>query len=197
MSSDFSNLALAFGATIALVSMLFGVHTWRKYKDAPMTREELLSQRVADLTATVRTLQRDHVDDTKRIEILEKKLFASDAKIARLEAEVEHYRAVLPAKVAYKPRKLSGEQMRVLRLALLDCYTSEADWSELLAWIDKNLDAVATGDNLYEIVAKVLAAANTEGWMAELLRAAAVNRPNNLALKALTDQLLTALGITP
>jgi hypothetical protein len=59
------------------------------------------------------------------------------------------------------------------------------------------LDGVATGDNLYEIVAKVLAAAKTEGWSAELLRAAAVNRPNNQALKTLMDQLLTALGITP
>jgi hypothetical protein len=60
--------------------------------------------------------------------------------------------------------KLSGQQRKGLREALIDAFPTKSLLQQLLSFeLEKNLDAIAGGNNLQEIVFNLITAAETQG----------------------------------
>jgi hypothetical protein len=89
--------------------------------------------------------------------------------------------------------KLTGVQYQQLTDALLDAY-SLARLREMVRFrLERNLDAIALGDDLREIVFRLIAAAEAEGWTDRLLLAARESNPGNPQLLAFAQQF----GLAP
>ncbi|GAA6618387.1 hypothetical protein NUACC26_041980 [Scytonema sp. NUACC26] len=56
--------------------------------------------------------------------------------------------------------------------------------------LDRNLEAIAGGDNLREIVFKLIQTAEAQGWVEDLIRAARELNPGNLLLRDIAQELL-------
>ena len=80
--------------------------------------------------------------------------------------------------------RLTGQQYRQFTEALLEAFTLQR-LSEMVRFrLDKNLDAIALGDDQREIVFKLIGAAEAEGWTDQLLLAAREANPGSPALLA-------------
>jgi len=91
--------------------------------------------------------------------------------------------------------KLTGQQYQQLSKALLDAFPTPATLAEMVRFrIEKNLYTIAIGDDLKEIVFKLLRTAEAEGWIAHLIVAARESNPGNPALLAFSQQLGMAPG---
>ena len=198
MNAELSLLALFIGLLTFGASGAFGWYTLQQRRHLPETLEDQLRQQVRELNATIKTLQRHLAEDAQRMEQMETRLqsserhaFEQSMKIRILEAELTHYRAVLPQKVAYKPHKLTADDLKTLRSGLLDTYTTIGQWRSLLGDIDHNLDAISVEDNLEDIVTTVLRTANDEGWILKLMTEAAAGRMHVTALRELVAELTT------
>ncbi|MEM7554252.1 MAG: effector-associated domain EAD1-containing protein [Cyanobacteria bacterium P01_A01_bin.84] len=88
--------------------------------------------------------------------------------------------------------KLSGEQRKKLRQGLLSAYPSIA---ELKIMVDDelghNLDVIAGGNNLQEVVFNLIKTSEAQGWLEDLIRAAIEANPGNSDLKAIAEELLS------
>lgn len=79
--------------------------------------------------------------------------------------------------------RLSGQQVQGIQKALLDAFPTVAALDQmLLVYLDRHRQQIALGDDLEEIVFKVIGRAETESWTAELLAGARTANPPNDAL---------------
>lgn len=93
---------------------------------------------------------------------------------------------------------LSHTQYQQLLQILLKAYPTKARFVRLLKlWLDIDLDSIALGDDLTEIVFKVIQDAESRGWTAQLFLAARADNTNNAQLVALAQQLNLAPTGTP
>ncbi|OKH34387.1 hypothetical protein NIES2101_39065 [Calothrix sp. HK-06] len=86
---------------------------------------------------------------------------------------------------------LSGQQSKKLQDALIDAFPNPASLEQMLLHeLDKNLRAIAGEGSLEDIVFNLIKAANSQGWVEDLVRAACKENPGNLKLKAIAQELL-------
>ncbi|NJN11049.1 MAG: hypothetical protein HC815_24925 [Richelia sp. RM1_1_1] len=77
-------------------------------------------------------------------------------------------------------RKLTSQQREELKNALISAFPSKSKLKMLLSYqLDKNLDAIAMGDNLEEIVFNLIETASAEGWLDKLIKGARKSNPGN------------------
>ncbi len=91
--------------------------------------------------------------------------------------------------------KLTGQQYQQLTTALLMAFPTPIKLAEMVQYrIGKNLYTIAIGDDLEEIVFKLIRTAEAEGWIAHLIIAARESNPGNPALLAFSQQFGLAPG---
>ena len=91
--------------------------------------------------------------------------------------------------------KLTGQQYQQLTEAILDAFPTLARLAEMVQFrLEKNLYALALGDDLKEIVVKLIRTAEAEGWTNYLIVAARKSNPGNPALLACSQQFGLAPG---
>lgn len=84
--------------------------------------------------------------------------------------------------------KLTGRQYRELADVLLDAFPSCSQLTQMVRFrLDKNLNALAMGDDLREIVFKLIGIAEAEGWTSRLIAAARESNPGNPRLLAFSQ----------
>jgi internalin A len=82
--------------------------------------------------------------------------------------------------------KLSGQQRKQLHDALMDAFPNKSSLEQLLSYeLDKNLDEIASGNDLQEVVFNIIKIASAEGWIGELICAAKEYNPGNSLLNAI------------
>ncbi|WP_293059153.1 MULTISPECIES: SAV_2336 N-terminal domain-related protein [unclassified Moorena] len=92
--------------------------------------------------------------------------------------------------------KLAGQQYQQLTDALVDAFPSKSRLAELVEYkFSKNLDSIAMGDDLKEIVFKLIKAAQAEGWVDKLIAGARESSPDNSALLAFAQELNLAIAM--
>lgn len=85
--------------------------------------------------------------------------------------------------------KLSGQQYRQLTEALLDAFPSKSSLAQMVRFrLEKNLDAIAIGDALRDIVFLLIQKAEAEGWTLHLICAARESNPGNPTLLAFSQE---------
>jgi predicted NACHT family NTPase len=86
---------------------------------------------------------------------------------------------------------LSGQQYKRLQNALVSAFPTKASLKRMLLFeLDQNLEVIAKGDNLQDIVLNLILTAEAEGWLVHLVRAARQANPGNLQLQAIVQELL-------
>jgi V8-like Glu-specific endopeptidase len=94
--------------------------------------------------------------------------------------------------------RLSGQQYQQLTDALVNAFPSQAKLAQFVRFrLEKNLDAIAMGNDLTEIVFKLIGTAEADGWVAELVAAARESKPRNLSLFAFAQELNLATSTPP
>ncbi|GAB1538244.1 hypothetical protein NUACC21_09020 [Scytonema sp. NUACC21] len=92
---------------------------------------------------------------------------------------------------------LSGQQRKQLREALIDAFPDKSSLEQMLSdQFEKNLDAIAGGSSLKDIVFNLMKGADSQGWLLDLVRKAYEYNPENLRLKAIAEELLSNRVIT-
>lgn len=80
---------------------------------------------------------------------------------------------------------LTRNQRKQLKDALISAFSTQAKLKQFVnLGLDKNLDEIALGDDLAEIVLKLIENAESYGWEAELIFAGGEANPNNPKLSA-------------
>ena len=75
-----------------------------------------------------------------------------------------------------------------LQNALIDAFPSKTSLEQMLKFeLDKNLDTIATGTNLQDIVFNLIKKAYAENWIENLIDAAQNRNPGNPKLKAIAE----------
>jgi hypothetical protein len=83
-------------------------------------------------------------------------------------------------------KSLSGEQREKLQEALIDAFPDKSSLERMLSFrLNKNLNSIAGGNNLGEIVFQLITTAESQGWLPDLVRAARKSNPGNPRLLAL------------
>ncbi|KYC36309.1 hypothetical protein WA1_42055 [Scytonema hofmannii PCC 7110] len=86
---------------------------------------------------------------------------------------------------------LSGWQRKQLQEALEDAFPKKSSLEQMVSFeLDKNLDAIAGGKDLQEIIFDLIKVAVSQGWMDNLLRAAYRSNPGNSLLRNIAEELL-------
>lgn len=86
--------------------------------------------------------------------------------------------------------KLTKQQRKQFQEALLDAFPSPASLRQMVRFeLDKNLDSIAMGRNLGEITFNLIDTSQTEGWTADLIKAAREANPGNPTLLAFVQQV--------
>ncbi len=86
---------------------------------------------------------------------------------------------------------LSGQQRKELQNALVDAFPKKSSLEQmLLLELNINLDAIAGGDNLQDIVFNLITTVESQGKIEDLVRVAQQSNPGNLKLKTIAKQLL-------
>ena len=90
--------------------------------------------------------------------------------------------------------KLSGQQVKQIQDALLDAYTTKDSLRMMVrTGLDKNLEAIADGDNLRVIIFNLVSWAEQYGRVRDLLDAAQSQNPGNESLQHIFDTLQPSL----
>jgi hypothetical protein len=85
---------------------------------------------------------------------------------------------------------LDGRSYRLLTDALLQAFPSRQRLARMFRFrLDRNLDALALGESLQEIIFKVVGVADAEGWVPHLVNAARESNPGNPALMEIAQSL--------
>jgi GTPase SAR1 family protein len=88
---------------------------------------------------------------------------------------------------------LRPEQRQKLQLALLDAFRDKSSLQQMFSFkLDKNLDTIAEGASLKDIVFNVIQTAEAEGWIENLVRAARQSNNGNLNLKIIAEELFSS-----
>jgi Effector-associated domain 1/CHAT domain len=86
---------------------------------------------------------------------------------------------------------LSSQQRRELHNALIDAFPDTTSLERMLSFeLDKSLRVIAGEGSLQDIVFKLIQAANAQGWVEDLVRAAYNSNPGNSRLQAIAEELL-------
>jgi hypothetical protein len=85
--------------------------------------------------------------------------------------------------------RLSGPQAKRLRDALLDAFDPPGFDEMLMFRLNRRRETLSLSGSFPEVVYQVLAAAQREGWITELIQAAYSARPDNAALGAVAAEL--------
>jgi CHAT domain-containing protein len=86
--------------------------------------------------------------------------------------------------------KLSNQQRKKLWNALMDAFPTKSSLEQLLSLeLDRNLDAIAGGNNLQDIVFNLIKTAEAQGWIDELIFGAKEFNSSNPLLIAITQEL--------
>lgn len=94
--------------------------------------------------------------------------------------------------------QLSGPQREKFLTALLDAFPTQRKLAMMLdIRLEKDLDAIAFGEDVTDIARTLISTAETEGWIAPLLHAARESNSGNAKLIALAAQLEIAPINTP
>lgn len=87
--------------------------------------------------------------------------------------------------------RLSKQQRKILQEALIDAFPNTASLEQMLSFqLNQNLRAIAGEGSLQEIVFKLIQAAESQGWVEELVRAARDSNPGNKNLQIIAQELL-------
>ncbi len=86
--------------------------------------------------------------------------------------------------------QLSGQQRKQLQEALIDAFPNIASLEQMLVFeLEKNLRVIAGEGSLQDTVFKLIETASSEGWIANLIRAAYNYKPGNSKLQNLVQNL--------
>ncbi|MUG96317.1 hypothetical protein F7734_29850 [Scytonema sp. UIC 10036] len=86
---------------------------------------------------------------------------------------------------------LSGQHKEKLRDTLINAFPTKASLEQLLSFsLNKNLEEIAGGNNLQEIVFNLIKVAEAQGWIKDLIFAARETNPGNLLLKTIAEELI-------
>lgn len=86
---------------------------------------------------------------------------------------------------------LSGQQRKKIQFALINAFPTLTSLEQMLAFgLDKNLRAIAGEGSLQDIVFKLIQAANSEGWVEDLVRVARDQNPGNSQLRIIAEEVL-------
>ncbi len=86
---------------------------------------------------------------------------------------------------------LSGQQRKQLEATLVDAFPRKVLLERMLSYgLDKNLDAIAGGDNLQEITFKLIQTAVSQGWIKDLVRTARDFNLGHVQLRDIAKELL-------
>lgn len=89
-----------------------------------------------------------------------------------------------------KSIKLTKEQLQQLHKALLATFPKKAKLDRMLAFgFEKRLSDISKDDDLQDIIFTLIEAAETEGWLLELISAARKENPKNVQLLEVTQEL--------
>ncbi|WP_414587356.1 effector-associated domain EAD1-containing protein [Scytonema sp. PCC 10023] len=91
-----------------------------------------------------------------------------------------------------KPTELwfNGERLQQFQKALLNAFPTPGKLKQMVRFrLDENLDAIAAGANLSEVVSNLIEWAEAEGKLEELLIAARKENPGNPALRKFDEQI--------
>lgn len=78
------------------------------------------------------------------------------------------------------------EDLQELSLALLDAFPNKHHLSRMVRFqLNKQLDTIAPGRSLEEVIFNLIIVAETEGWLPDLVEAAKKENPNNELLQSL------------
>ncbi len=89
-----------------------------------------------------------------------------------------------------KVNDLDGEKRKRLRDAIVESYPDREDLRMMIDLeLEKNLNAIAGGNNNEQIVFNLIQKANNEGWITELIGVLADERPQNQEIKAIKQEL--------
>ncbi|MCW5319486.1 hypothetical protein GTQ43_39840 [Nostoc sp. KVJ3] len=87
----------------------------------------------------------------------------------------------------------SGQQRRQLKEALISAFPTRSSLEQMLSLeLEKNLEAIAGGSNLQDIVFRLIQMAEAEGWLNDLIHAAQNYNPGNQALRDFTEAYITS-----
>jgi AAA-like domain/Effector-associated domain 1 len=87
---------------------------------------------------------------------------------------------------------LTGQQRKRLQNALIDAFPTKASLEQMLSLeLDKNLDEIAGGKDLQNIVFNLIKRAEAESWVEDLIVDARNSNEGNLKLKNLAEELLS------
>ncbi|BAZ22276.1 hypothetical protein NIES4073_31580 [Kalymmatonema gypsitolerans NIES-4073] len=87
--------------------------------------------------------------------------------------------------------KLSGEQRKKLQEALINAFPTKSSLEQMLSFgLDKNLDSIAGGSDLQEIVFKLIKIAESQEWVLDLVGAALKSNSENVSLQTSAQELL-------
>lgn len=85
------------------------------------------------------------------------------------------------------------QQRKQLRDALMSAFPERSLLEQLLYFeLEKNLNQITQESNLQTIVFQLIQAAQAQGWLVELVRAARKENPGNLELAAIAQELLSS-----
>ncbi len=80
---------------------------------------------------------------------------------------------------------LTRNQRRQVKEAFNDAFRTKAKLQQFVKdELDKNLDSIALGDDLEELISKLIENADSRGWETQLIFAARESNPNNQKLSA-------------
>ncbi|NES43139.1 MAG: trypsin-like peptidase domain-containing protein [Moorea sp. SIO2C4] len=94
--------------------------------------------------------------------------------------------------------RLTGKQYQQLTDALFEAFPSKSRLAELVEYkFSKNLDAISMGNDLKEIVFKLIQAAEAEGWVNKLIAGARESNPGNPALFTFAQEFNVGIVMPP
>ncbi|MDF5726355.1 MAG: effector-associated domain EAD1-containing protein, partial [Rhizonema sp. PD37] len=81
---------------------------------------------------------------------------------------------------------ISGQQRKQLQDALIDAFPTKTLLEQMLSFeLNRNLDEIAGGSNLQEIIFNLIKIAEAHKWVEDLVCAASSSNPGNLKLQAI------------
>jgi hypothetical protein len=90
-----------------------------------------------------------------------------------------------------------GQRLELIQNALIDAFPTKSSLEQFLCFkLDKDLNRIAGGNNLEEIVFLLIKTAKAEGWLNELIIAARNDKPRNPLLRNIATELLRDLPTT-
>ncbi|MDJ0719498.1 MAG: effector-associated domain EAD1-containing protein [Prochloraceae cyanobacterium] len=90
---------------------------------------------------------------------------------------------------------LSGQQRKKLQEALINAFPTKSLLEQMLSYeLNKNLDEIAGGKDLQEIVFNLITKTEAEGWIEDLVYAARKTNPGNSKLQVINKTLANELS---